>query len=96
MKWTQLFRPCLKCNLSWVIFEDCEAVPIIDNGQISLTQDGNTTYGAIANVSCSTGYNATVDTILCLETGKWDNATCNSIGKLIHLYVKETLTYVKT
>ncbi|XP_060580503.1 sushi, von Willebrand factor type A, EGF and pentraxin domain-containing protein 1-like [Ruditapes philippinarum] len=58
---------------------DCEAAPVIANGQITLTQDGNTTYGAIASVSCSTGYNATVDTILCLETGEWDNATCDSI-----------------
>ncbi|XP_060560466.1 sushi, von Willebrand factor type A, EGF and pentraxin domain-containing protein 1-like [Ruditapes philippinarum] len=58
---------------------NCEAVPVIANGQVTLTQNGNTTYGAIANVSCSTGHNATVDTILCLDTGEWDNATCNLI-----------------
>ncbi|XP_060580506.1 uncharacterized protein LOC132737264 [Ruditapes philippinarum] len=57
----------------------CEAVPDIANGQITLTQVGNTTYGAIANVSCSTGYNATVYTLLCLDTGEWDTATCNLI-----------------
>ncbi|XP_060560575.1 sushi, von Willebrand factor type A, EGF and pentraxin domain-containing protein 1-like [Ruditapes philippinarum] len=58
---------------------NCEAVPVIANGQVTLTQDGNTTFGAIANVSCSIGYNATVDTILCLDTGEWDNATCTLI-----------------
>jgi hypothetical protein len=65
---------------AWCIIKDCEPVPVIANGQITLTQDGNTAYGAIANVSCSIGYNATVDVIQCLYTGEWDNATCNLIG----------------
>jgi hypothetical protein len=66
---------------AWCIIKDCLTVPVIANGLITLTQDGNILDGTIANVSCSTGYNATVDVIRCRYSfGTWDNAACNLIG----------------
>ncbi|XP_060561246.1 adhesion G protein-coupled receptor L4-like [Ruditapes philippinarum] len=71
--WTEM-TSILSC------LRDCQTVPVIANGLITLTQDGYTLYGTIANVSCSTGYNATVDVIQChYSFGTWDNAACNLI-----------------
>ncbi|XP_053403087.1 uncharacterized protein LOC128558234 [Mercenaria mercenaria] len=56
---------------------DCGVVPNIENGQYFPLDSSNTTIGAVANLTCDTGYIATVSNISCLETGYWDdNADC--------------------
>jgi hypothetical protein len=64
-------------------FADCGDVPVINDGNIILQEDGNNSYGALAEVTCNTGYNATLNTIVCLDTGEWENITCNIIGVLL-------------
>jgi hypothetical protein len=68
------------CNKIDVIFADCGDVPFINDGNIFLQEEGNSSYGALAKVTCNTGYNTTSDTIQCLDTGEWDNRTCTIVG----------------
>ena len=58
----------------------CEPVPIISDGSIALQDNGNNSYGALANVTCNTGYNASLDSIECLDTGEWENTSCDIVG----------------
>ncbi|XP_053387176.1 E-selectin-like [Mercenaria mercenaria] len=59
--------------------DDCSILSDIPNGTVTLLEDGNTTYGALANVSCEIGYNATVDIIKCTKAGMWEISTCEII-----------------
>ncbi|XP_053398252.1 sushi, von Willebrand factor type A, EGF and pentraxin domain-containing protein 1-like [Mercenaria mercenaria] len=61
------------------VVKDCNAVPDIYKGTVTLAEDGNTTYGALANVTCGEGYNTSMEMIQCLDTGTWENATCKMI-----------------
>ncbi|XP_053404098.1 sushi, von Willebrand factor type A, EGF and pentraxin domain-containing protein 1-like [Mercenaria mercenaria] len=59
----------------------CGLVPDIENGQIVLADITNISYGSVANVTCDTGYEASVANITCLSSGVWEhNATCVSVG----------------
>jgi hypothetical protein len=64
------------------MFADCGDVPFINDGNILLQEGGNSSYGALAEVTCNTGYKATLNTIVCQDTGEWNNITCNIIGVL--------------
>ncbi|XP_060560678.1 sushi, von Willebrand factor type A, EGF and pentraxin domain-containing protein 1-like [Ruditapes philippinarum] len=59
---------------------DCGILPPIDNGSIALIDDGNSSFGALAEVTCYIGHNATLKTIMCRDTGKWDNTSCEIIN----------------
>ena len=52
----------------------------IDGGSIALQDTGNNSYGALADVTCAIGFNASFDTIQCLDTGKWENTSCDVVG----------------
>jgi hypothetical protein len=67
-----------------VFYLDCGNVPSVLNGRIELNEDGNTSYGALAEVICDTGYNKSRDIIECHNTGEWDKPTCDLKGKFIH------------
>jgi hypothetical protein len=41
----------------------------------------NTTYGAVAKVTCISGYNSSKEYIQCLSNGTWEIVTCEKIGK---------------
>ena len=50
-----------------------------------LDDSGNTTYGASASVNCDSGFETVTPTILCLDSGDWENATCIAKGT-VQLY----------
>ncbi|XP_052810466.1 uncharacterized protein LOC128238516 isoform X1 [Mya arenaria] len=56
--------------------KDCGPVETIPNGQIDLNDPSNTTYGASANVSCHSGFDAGKDDLTCLSNGSWSEASC--------------------
>ena len=58
----------------------CGPVQTIDSGSIALQDTGNNSYRALANVTCEKGFNASLDTIKCLDTGKWENTSCDIVG----------------
>jgi hypothetical protein len=66
------------------VFVDCGNVSVISNGDITLIDEGNTTYGALAEVACNTGYNKTINIIECHDTGEWDVPACYLIGLYIN------------
>ena len=68
-------------TLNFISVTDCEAVPGVSNGDVSLLEDENTTYGKLAEVTCNKGYNSTSGTIRCLETGKWETPNCDILSK---------------
>lgn len=60
---------------------DCGALPYLSNGHLTLHQPGNTTYEAIAKVSCSVGYVASSSEIICMLDGTWVTTSCFIVGK---------------
>jgi len=60
---------------------DCGTLPTLDNGGYVLVDSSNTTYGAAANVTCDTGYNSIIDTIICTVKGTWSTAICLAVGE---------------
>jgi hypothetical protein len=65
-----------------IIVLDCGSIPNLDNGKLTLTTAGKTQKGATARVSCNKGYTKTDDIITCLNTGKWQNTSCDIVGKI--------------
>jgi hypothetical protein len=59
---------------------NCGNVPKLDNGNAVLKVDGLSSYSA-ESVTCEKGYNVTSETIQCLDTGKWDNTSCEIVGQ---------------
>ncbi|XP_060556534.1 uncharacterized protein LOC132717141 [Ruditapes philippinarum] len=57
----------------------CKSDYQIDNGKVSSAE---TTVGAIAVVTCNTGYTASSLIVECLSTGEWQDATCKKKGLL--------------
>ncbi|XP_052808065.1 sushi, von Willebrand factor type A, EGF and pentraxin domain-containing protein 1-like, partial [Mya arenaria] len=57
--------------------KDCRSVETISNGQIDLNDPSNTTYGAAANVTCESGFDASIDQVTCLSNGSWSKASCS-------------------
>ena len=60
---------------------ECGNVPQFDNGNVELKEDGKDSYGDEAYVTCDLGFNATLETIRCRDTGEWDNTSCEIIGE---------------
>ncbi|XP_052808061.1 CUB and sushi domain-containing protein 3-like [Mya arenaria] len=56
--------------------KDCGLVDSILNGQIYIRDSSNTTYGAAANVTCESGFDASIDQVTCLSNGSWSEASC--------------------
>ncbi|XP_060560945.1 sushi, von Willebrand factor type A, EGF and pentraxin domain-containing protein 1-like isoform X3 [Ruditapes philippinarum] len=52
---------------------DCGSPANVTNGAVTFT---TTTFGSSASIICDTGYNASLSTISCLDTGSWETATC--------------------
>ncbi|KAH3691027.1 hypothetical protein DPMN_191513 [Dreissena polymorpha] len=55
--------------------QDCGFPPDIPNGIITLFDESNTTYGALAKVNCTPGYEHTQHIIQCATSG-WENTSC--------------------
>ncbi|KAL4233049.1 CUB and sushi domain-containing protein 1 [Mactra antiquata] len=71
---------CLESGLwenSSCIIKDCGEVMNITNGNIILDFNDVTTYNSTASVNCLPGYEATNETVTCLDSGMWENATCD-------------------
>ncbi|XP_045195609.2 sushi, von Willebrand factor type A, EGF and pentraxin domain-containing protein 1-like isoform X4 [Mercenaria mercenaria] len=63
--------------------KDCGNLPEIRNGEYTLKDPQNTTYGALATVNCSKGFEAKSSSISCLESGQWSRVSCTSKGQLL-------------
>ncbi|XP_053400559.1 sushi, von Willebrand factor type A, EGF and pentraxin domain-containing protein 1-like [Mercenaria mercenaria] len=59
--------------------KDCGPVPVVPFGRVSLIDNGNTTYGASANVTCETGFETSDLKIKCQSSGIWQTVICKSI-----------------
>ncbi|KAH3725443.1 hypothetical protein DPMN_051287, partial [Dreissena polymorpha] len=57
---------------------DCGLPKPMPNGNTSLRDPTNTSYGAMSDVSCNTGYEPTTPQITCTTSGTWENASCNA------------------
>ncbi|KAH3878461.1 hypothetical protein DPMN_002355 [Dreissena polymorpha] len=55
--------------------QDCGFPPDIPNGIITLFDESNTTYGALAKGNCTSGYEHTQHIIQCATSG-WENTSC--------------------
>jgi hypothetical protein len=69
-------------------------VPTVIKGSVTLLEENNTTYSALANVSCDTGYNASIGIIQCLETGQWQTTECQLLGKFSLIILSFCITIV--
>ena len=67
------------------LLSDCGDLRIIPNGNLTLVSESNTTYGAVADVTCDTGYTPSEPDVRCLENATWSSADC-SAGKLSPSY----------
>ena len=65
------------------IFTDCGNLSVISDGSITLQENGNSSFGALADVTCNMGYNAALDIIECLESGIWENTSCDIVGNIL-------------
>jgi len=65
------------------LLKDCRDLRFIPNGNLTLVSEFNTTYGAVADVICDAGYDASELIVLCLENGTWATATCDPKGSYI-------------
>jgi hypothetical protein len=64
----------------------CEPSPTIENGEITLQEEGNHSFGAIARIDCNTGYTASITAIQCRENGTWDTTICSIISLCLYKY----------
>jgi hypothetical protein len=64
-----------------ICFQDCGIVPTISNGGYTLEDEGVTTFGAMATVTCDEGYESDSNAITCLENGQWSSVICTVKGK---------------
>ncbi|XP_045195596.2 uncharacterized protein LOC123551036 [Mercenaria mercenaria] len=62
---------------------DCGNVPRIANGMVTLVDNQNTKYGALANVTCSEGFESDSNNITCLVSGQWSQILCTSKGEIL-------------
>lgn len=59
-------------SLTLILETDCGS----SNGSTTFHVGDTISYGAFANVSCDTGYNASTEVVRCLETGTWESTSC--------------------
>ena len=62
------------------LVSDCGLPKPMQKENISLRETTNTSYGAMADVSCNTGYEPSTPQITCTTSGLWENASCHAIG----------------
>ncbi|KAH3725860.1 hypothetical protein DPMN_051712 [Dreissena polymorpha] len=69
-----------QANATWghanCIPKDCGFTPVILNGAYTLLNTTNTTYAALANVTCDVGYESNVSQIMCQANATWPTAKC--------------------
>ena len=58
----------------------CSNSSDMDNGDITLHDSSNTSYGATADVKCNTGYISSVDIVTCTINETWSFASCSVVG----------------
>jgi len=59
---------------------DCGNVPAASHGHYELTFDPISTVGSTANLICNPGYSPQEIMIVCLESGNWNESTCERQG----------------
>ncbi|XP_053400560.1 sushi, von Willebrand factor type A, EGF and pentraxin domain-containing protein 1-like [Mercenaria mercenaria] len=69
---------CMNSLFDITIFQT-GPVPVVPFGRVSLIDDGNTTYGASANVICEAGFETNDLKIKCQRSGIWQTALCKAI-----------------
>ncbi|KAH3802203.1 hypothetical protein DPMN_155876 [Dreissena polymorpha] len=69
---------------------DCGLPPTLTNGILTLVEASNTTYGALAEVNCTPGYEHNKLIISCTDAGEWEAADCAPHGLFNVLYLKST------
>ena len=68
-------------NIYYVMcVSDCGDVPALTNGRYVLADENNTTFGAVATVTCDKGYKSDGNIITCLENGQWSDSLCTARG----------------
>ncbi|XP_052810474.1 sushi, von Willebrand factor type A, EGF and pentraxin domain-containing protein 1-like [Mya arenaria] len=71
---------CLS-NGSWswaaCLPKDCGLVLEGLNGKLIHVDESNTTFGAYANVTCDSGFDAQTEEVTCLSNGSWSWAACS-------------------
>ena len=77
---------CVPFRLYKHLVSECDLPKSMPNGNISLRDPKNTSYGAIADVSCNTGYEPTTPQITCTTSGTWENASCNARGMFYYFF----------
>ncbi|KAL4219880.1 hypothetical protein ACF0H5_020291 [Mactra antiquata] len=55
------------------VAKDCEDVPLIENGEVILSDKSNTSYGSLAHVSCYEGFLPVNEEITCTGSGQWED-----------------------
>lgn len=66
---------------------DCNALPTLTNGTVTLVDASITTYGALAEVNCTRGYDYNKRIIKCTAAGEWEAAYCEPHGLINTLYL---------
>jgi hypothetical protein len=89
-----LFKICFLLVLKYVIIQECGDVPTVIKGSVTLLEEHNTTFSALANVICDTGYNASIGILQCLETGQWQTTKCHLLGKFSRIILSFCITIV--
>ncbi|XP_052221848.1 adhesion G protein-coupled receptor L3-like isoform X1 [Dreissena polymorpha] len=56
--------------------KDCGLPPTLTDGSLTLVEASKTTYGALAEVNCTPGYEYNKLIISCTDTGEWEAAYC--------------------
>jgi hypothetical protein len=69
---------------SFFYYLDCGPPAGLQNGSISLTEQGKTIYRSTAEVTCDNGYEASVNEISCLANGSWAFVSC-IVGKFFYV-----------
>jgi len=69
------------------LLKDCRDLRIIPNGNLTLVSEPNTTYGAVADVTCDTGYTPSEPDVRCLENATWSSAVCSANGILVPINI---------
>jgi len=70
-----------------MIIIGCSNSSDIENGDMSLHDSSNTSYGATADVKCNPGYIASVDIVTCTINETWSNALCSAVGMYSKWYM---------
>jgi hypothetical protein len=62
--------------------KECGKLKKVKNGKATLDIKATSTVGSTASIRCKSGFEADREKITCLETGEWEEATCNKQGLL--------------